>query len=97
MRMDLPSEIRSGVISITMVISTSGLIITITEGLSFTRIMGIEPLRISFRPQGLGQREISMDLHGLTLIMTVIWIYPLLRELRVASHSARSGTSLMNI
>ena len=81
MRLDLPSEIRSGVISITMVISTSGLIITITERLFFTRIMGMEPLRIFFRSLGLSQREIVMDPHGLTLIMTVIWICLLLREL----------------
>ena len=93
---DLPSEIRSGVISITMVISTCGLIITLTEGLSFTRMMGMEPLRISYRPEGLGQREISMDLHGLTLIMTVIWICLLLRELRVAIRSALRRTSLMS-
>ena len=54
------------------------------RGSFFTRMMGMERLRISFRPQGLGKREISMDLHGLTLIMTVIWICLLLRELAVA-------------
>ena len=61
MRLDLPSEIRSGVISITMVISTSGLIITITDRLFFTRITGMEPLRIFVRTPGLIRRG---DRHG---------------------------------